>query len=186
MALAAPETATSGWAVLVLAVIVEFAGGWPFLRDAAQLARHGAASMDTLIALGTLSALAVSAVDAVAFGGRHLHLGGTGAFAARLHGVMAPLIVAGRAVEARVRARATAAMHSLLALRPPVARVVASVDDEQGELVAPESCRRGPSSGSDPASHSLSTARWCREPRRSTSRCSPVSPCPWTGHRGAR
>jgi heavy metal translocating P-type ATPase len=99
--------------------------------------------MDTLIALGTLAALAVSAVEAIAFGGRHLHLGGSGAFAARLHGVMAPLIVAilvsGRAIEARARARAARAMHSLLSLRPPTARVVPDVDDEQGMLVSPES-----------------------------------------------
>jgi heavy metal translocating P-type ATPase len=143
VALAASESATAGWTVLILAVIVEFAGGWPFLRDAARLLRHGATSMDTLIALGTLAALAVSAVEAIALGGRHLHLGGTGAFAARLHGVMAPLIVAilvtGRAIEAGARDRAARAMHSLLSLRPPTARVVASADDDEGELVAPES-----------------------------------------------
>ena len=101
----------------------------PSSATAARLLRHGATSMDTLIALGTLAALAVSAVEAIALGGRHLHLGGSGAFAARLHGVMAPLIVAilvtGRAVEARARARAARAMHSLLSLRPPTARVVA-------------------------------------------------------------
>ena len=61
--------------------------------------------MDTLIAVGTLAALAVSAVEAIALGGRHVHLGGGGAFAARLHGVMAPLIVSivatGRAAEQR-------------------------------------------------------------------------------------
>ena len=103
VSLAAPETATAGWTVLVLAVVVEIAGGWPFLRDSARLLRHGATSMDTLIALGTLAALSVSAVEAIALGGRHVHLGGSGAFAARLHGVMAPLIVSilvtGRAIE---------------------------------------------------------------------------------------
>ena len=50
--LAAPETAAAGWTVLVLAIVVEIAGGWPFLRDSARLLRHGATSMDTLIALG--------------------------------------------------------------------------------------------------------------------------------------
>ena len=142
VALTAPETAGPSWAVLILAVAVELAGGWPFLRNAARLARHGATNMDTLIALGTLAALAVSAVEAVALGGRHLHLGGSGAFAARLHGVMAPIIVAvlvtGRAVESRVRERAAATLHSLLSLRPPTARVVRTAEDE-GELVAPES-----------------------------------------------
>jgi heavy metal translocating P-type ATPase len=139
----APETSAAGWTVLLLGVIVELAGGWPFLRDAARLLRHGATSMDTLISLGTLAALSVSAVEAIALGGRHVHLGGSGAFAARLHGVMAPLIVAilvtGRAIEARARARATRALHSLLSLRPPTARVVAGPEDESGELVSPES-----------------------------------------------
>jgi heavy metal translocating P-type ATPase len=143
VALAGPESSAAGWTVLALAIAVELAGGWPFLRDSARLLRHGATSMDTLIALGTLAALSVSAVEAIALGGRHVHLGGSGAFAARLHGVMAPLIVAilvsGRAVEARARARAARAMHSLLALRPPAARVVHGAEDETGELVAPES-----------------------------------------------
>jgi heavy metal translocating P-type ATPase len=143
VALAAPENATAGWAVLVLAAVVEVAGGWPFLRATARLARHGATSMDTLITVGTLAALAVSAVEAIALGGRHVHLGGNGQFAARLHGVMAPLIVAilvtGRAVEARARARAGRAMHSLMLLRPPTARVVSGPEDDQGRLVSPDS-----------------------------------------------
>ena len=42
-----PQTAGQGWIVLVLAVVVEFAGGWPFLRNAARLLRHGAVGMDT-------------------------------------------------------------------------------------------------------------------------------------------
>jgi len=142
VALAAPESSTAGWTVLILAIAVELGGGWPFLRNSARLLRHGATNMDTLIALGTLAALAVSAVEAIALGGHHIHLGGSGAFAARLHGVMAPLIVAilvtGRAIETRARERAAQAMHSLLSLRPPTARVVTGADDE-GELVAPES-----------------------------------------------
>ena len=142
VALLGPETPASGWAVLILALAVEAIGGWPFLRNATRLARHGATNMDTLIALGTVAALAVSAVEAIALGGRHVHLGGSGAFAARLHGVMAPLIVAivatGRYVEDRAKDRAANALHSLLALRPPVARVVRDAADEHGELVPPE------------------------------------------------
>lgn len=138
-----PQTALSGWGVLVLAASVEIVGGWPFLKSALRLVRHGATGMDTLIVVGTLAALAVSAVEAIALGGRHVHLGGGGAFAARLHGVMGPLIISilatGRAVEQQARIRATRAMHSLLGLRPPIARVVSGPDDDAGELVPPES-----------------------------------------------
>jgi len=143
VAVFAPQDAFSGWLVLGLAIAVELAGGWPFLRTSVRLLRHGATSMDTLIAVGTLAALAVSAVEAIALGGRHVHLGGGGEFAARLHGVMAPLIVAilvtGRFIETRARGRAAQAMHSLMALRPPTARVVSGAEDVEGRLVAPES-----------------------------------------------
>ncbi len=143
VALLAPQDAPAGWIVLALGVFVELAGGWPFLRTAARLLRHGATSMDTLITVGTLAALAVSAVEAIALGGRHVHLGGNGEFAARLHGVMAPLIVSiiltGRSIEAGARRKAAGAMHSLMALRPPTARVVSGPDDEEGRLVPPES-----------------------------------------------
>jgi heavy metal translocating P-type ATPase len=142
LALAAPPTAGTGWAVLTIAIAVEVVGGWPFLRSAIRLARHGACNMDTLIALGTMAALAVSSVVTIALDGRHLHVGGGGALAASLHGIMAPLIVSvlatGRAIETRVRTRADRAMRSVLALRPPTARVVASAEDDTGQLVPPE------------------------------------------------
>lgn len=138
------QTPGPAWAVLVLAVVVELVGGWPFLRDAARLARHGGTSMDTLVSLGTLAAVSVNAVYVIALGGRHVHIGtGSGAVAARLHFAMAPLIVAilatGRAIEAAARRRAGRALHSLLSLRPPTARVVRDLDDEEGALVPPES-----------------------------------------------
>jgi heavy metal translocating P-type ATPase len=144
VSLVLPQTPGPGWAVLTLGLLTEFAGGWPFLRNAARLLRHGAVSMDTLTAFGTLAAVAVQAVEVIAAGGSHIHIGGgSGAFAARLHYAMAPLIVAifvsGRAIEARARRRAAAAMHSLLSLRPPTARVVADPDSEDSDLVAPES-----------------------------------------------
>jgi copper-transporting P-type ATPase V len=143
LAMFGPATALAGWSVLVLAVAVELGGGWPFLRTTVRLLRHRATSMDTLIALGTLAALAVTAVETIALGGRHVHLGGGGAFAAKLHGVMGPLIISilatGRAVEERARERAARAMHSLLGLRPPAARVVTGPEDGNGELVPPES-----------------------------------------------
>jgi Cu+-exporting ATPase len=44
------------WASLVLAAPVVVYGGWPFHRAAAVNLRHGAATMDTLVSLGTLAA----------------------------------------------------------------------------------------------------------------------------------
>jgi heavy metal translocating P-type ATPase len=133
----------ASWTVLVLAALVEVLGGWPFLRGAAKLLRHGATSMDTLIAVGTLAALSVTAVETIALGGRHVHIGSGSEIAAKLHGVMGPIIIAilasGRAVEEQARGRASRAMHSLLELRPPVARVVRGEEDDAGDLVPPES-----------------------------------------------
>ncbi len=39
VALLAPEGATAGWTVLLLAIVVELAGGWPFLRTSVRLHR---------------------------------------------------------------------------------------------------------------------------------------------------
>ena len=142
LALVAPEKPATGWTVLALAVVVEIVGGWPFVRNAVRLAAHRATNMDTLIAIGTSATLAVTAWLTIELDGRHLHAGRGGALAAALHSVMAPLIIAvvatGRAIEERAKKRASAEMHSLLSLRPPVARTVPDADDELGALVAPE------------------------------------------------
>lgn len=142
VAFAAPQGTMAGWIVLSLAIAVELIGGWPFLKTTVRLLRHGGTSMDTLIAVGTVAALAVSAIEALALGGQHVHFGGPGAFAARLHGVMAPLIVAvlatGRYIEALARRRAASAMHSLMSLRPPTARLISDPNDQDGQLVPPE------------------------------------------------
>ncbi|MDQ3676697.1 MAG: hypothetical protein M3401_07840 [Actinomycetota bacterium] len=53
---------------LMFALTVQFVAGWPFLHAAAVRARSRSASMDTLIAVGTLAAFAYSTV-ALAAGG---------------------------------------------------------------------------------------------------------------------
>ena len=138
-----PQTAGPGWIVLVLAVVVEFAGGWPFLRNAARLLRHGAVSMDTLIAFGTLAAVAVQAGEIIAVGGRHIHVdSGGGAFAGRLHYAMAPLIVAvlvsGRAAEAAHAAAPQAPCTRCFRCARPWPGWSPTYS-ERGDLVAPES-----------------------------------------------
>ena len=50
------------WVALALATPVVFWAGWPFHRAAWKNLRHGAATMDTLISLGTLAAWGWSVV----------------------------------------------------------------------------------------------------------------------------
>jgi len=56
------------WVVTVLAIPVMAWGAWPFHRAAALNARHGVATMDTLISLGVLAAAGWS-IYALLFGG---------------------------------------------------------------------------------------------------------------------
>lgn len=50
------------WAALALATPVVLWGGWPFHRAASAQLRHRAATMDTLISVGTLAAWGWSVV----------------------------------------------------------------------------------------------------------------------------
>lgn len=58
------------WTALALTVPVQFWAGWPFLREAAKRARSFTANMDTLIAIGTLTAFLASTVVLLR-GGHH-------------------------------------------------------------------------------------------------------------------
>jgi len=122
------------WAVLVLAVPVAVWGAWPFHRAAAINARHGAATMDTLVSVGVAAATLWS-VWALVFGGAG-HLGMQMAFSWFPHPGAAPepyfevaaavtvFLLAGRYFEARAKDRSGAALQALLALGAPTARVL--------------------------------------------------------------
>jgi Cu+-exporting ATPase len=104
------------WVALALATPVVFWCGWPFHRAAAINARHGAATMDTLISIGTLAAWAWSAV---------VLLGGTDADTYfEVGAVITTLILLGRFLEARAKSRAGAALRALLELGAKEARVL--------------------------------------------------------------
>ena len=102
------------WAAFALATPVQFYAGWPFLKGAAIRTRHLTANMDTLIALGTLSAYAYS-VWAL------LHM-------EELYFDSAAIIIAfillGRYLEARAKGRASEAITRLLELGAKDALVV--------------------------------------------------------------
>ena len=104
------------WLALGLATPVVLWAGWPFHRAAALNLRHGAATMDTLISIGTLAAWAWSATVVVAFPGEHMYF--------EVGAVTTTLILLGRFLEARARRRSSAAIRVLLQLGAKEARVL--------------------------------------------------------------
>ncbi|MGH3319983.1 MAG: heavy metal translocating P-type ATPase [Streptosporangiaceae bacterium] len=94
------------WFTAVLATPVVAYAGLPFHRAALANARHAAATMDTLISLGTLAAYAWSLW--ALFAGGHLYF--------EVAAVVTALILLGRFFEARARKRAGGAVRALLEL----------------------------------------------------------------------
>ncbi|GLX52476.1 carbonate dehydratase [Streptomyces hygroscopicus subsp. hygroscopicus] len=132
------------WLSLTLAAPVVVWGGAPFHRAAWTNARHGAATMDTLVSVGTLAAFGWS-LWALFFG----HAGMTGMHdefrltVSRMDGAstiylevasgVVALILLGRYLEARSKRRAGAALKALLELG---AKDVAVLRYEEGEREA--------------------------------------------------
>jgi Cu+-exporting ATPase len=114
------------WVSLALATPVAVWGAWPFHRAAAVNARHGAATMDTLISVGVAAAYLWS-LYALVFGaagqpGMRMSFAwlahGNGADATYLEvasGVTA-LVLLGRYLEARAKRRSGVALRALLSL----------------------------------------------------------------------
>jgi Cu+-exporting ATPase len=95
------------WLSLTLAAPVVAWGAWPFHRTAWANLRHGSATMDTLISMGTLAALGWSV---------YALLSGTGDAYLEVAAGVTTLILAGRYLEARAKRRAGAALRALLEL----------------------------------------------------------------------
>jgi Cu+-exporting ATPase len=115
------------WLALQLATPVVFWAGWPFHRVAWLNLRHGTASMDTLISVGTLAAWAwsVAALFFLGAGEPGMTMGfdlvldrsaATDHIYLEAAGVVTTLILAGRYFETRAKRRAGAALHALMAL----------------------------------------------------------------------
>ena len=131
------------WLAFALTGPVVVHGGWPFHRAAWTNLRHGAATMDTLISLGTLAAFgwsvwALFLGDAGMTGMRHgfsLTVGNSDA-ASTLYletaAAVTTLILLGRWLESRSKRRAGAALHALLDLG---AKDVAVLRDGREERV---------------------------------------------------
>ncbi len=103
------------WVSFALATPVVLWAGLPFHRAALLNARHGAATMDTLISIGTLAAWAWSVVALVV---------GTGETYFEVGAIITTLILLGRWLESSARRRSGAAIRALIELGAKEARVL--------------------------------------------------------------
>jgi len=109
--------------LFVLTTPVQFWAGKQFLTGAWGAARHGGADMNTLIAVGTLSAYVYSSV--VTFFPSLFHHSG---LKAEIYFDSAAMIIAlillGRLLEARAKGQTSEAIRKLIGLAPKTARVI--------------------------------------------------------------
>jgi P-type Cu+ transporter len=139
------------WVSLALATPVVVWGAWPFHRAALVNARHGAATMDTLISVGVAAAYLWS-LYALVFGaagqpGMRMSFAwlapdsGTGATYLEVASGVTALVLLGRYLEARAKRRSGAALRALLSLGArdvAVLRDGAEVRIPVGQLAAGE------------------------------------------------
>ncbi len=115
------------WLSLQLAAPVVLWAGWPFHRAAWQNLKHGAATMDTLISLGTLTALGWSVIALFFLGAGEPDMrmsfqlipeqgAGTEEVYFEVAAVVVTFVLAGRYFEARAKRRSGAALEALLEL----------------------------------------------------------------------
>jgi len=135
------------WLAFALATPVVLWAGFAFHRAAALNARHLAATMDTLISIGTLAAWGWSAVALLFLEDAHIYF--------EVAAVITTLILVGRYLEARAKRRSGAAIRALLELGAKEARVLrdgeevsVSVEDlEPGALMVVRPGEKIPTDG---------------------------------------
>ncbi len=120
-----------GWLSFALATPVVLWAGWPFHRAALANLRHRAATMDTLVSVGTLAAWGWSVAALVAVEGE-LYF--------EVAAVITTLILLGRFLEARARSRAGDALRGLLELGAKEVRLLRAGEEV---LVPVEELRPG-------------------------------------------
>jgi P-type Cu+ transporter len=130
------------WLALQLATPVVLWGGWPFHRAAWANLRHGTATMDSLVSLGTLAAwlwsvyalfLGDAGMPGMKMAFELLPEGGRGAEHLYLEvaAAVTVYILAGRYFEARAKRRAGAALEALLALGAKDVAVLDATGEER-------------------------------------------------------
>jgi Cu+-exporting ATPase len=110
------------------ATFVQLWAGGRFYRAAWRAARHGATNMDTLIAVGTTAAWGYSVVITIA-PSIAMSAGLEPAAYFDSSTIIIGFVLLGRWLEARAKSQTGGAIRGLLALEPPVARLVAGEHD---------------------------------------------------------
>jgi len=110
-----------GWLAFALATPVVFWAGYGFHHAALVNARHLAATMDTLISIGTLAAWAWSVVALVLVDEAEMYF--------EVAAVITTLILLGRYLEARAKRRSSAAIRALLEMGAKEARILRGGDE---------------------------------------------------------
>ena len=116
VAMVLPMSEWVGWMQFGLITPVQFWAAAPFLKGAWANARHRAANMDTLVALGTLSAYIYSVYALLT--GMHIYF--------EIIGVLVTFLLLGKYLELRSRSRASRAISSLMEMGAKEARVIRS------------------------------------------------------------
>ena len=121
------------WVELALTTPVLFWAGREFFTGAWAAARHRVADMNTLVALGTLSAYLFS-LAATLFpqwltagtpgSGDAGHMAAPVGVYYEVAAIIVTLILMGRLLEARARSKTSGAIHALIGLQPKLARVL--------------------------------------------------------------
>lgn len=116
-----------GWVQLGLALGVLLGPGFALSRSAVKSARHGEATMDTLVALGAWAAVGVS-LPMLAKNPGHV---GHGHYWFETAAMIVAFVLVGRWIESGARRKTGDALRALAALRPTVARRVRADGGEE-------------------------------------------------------
>jgi Cu+-exporting ATPase len=103
------------WLQFALATPVQFWIGWRFYDGAYKALRGGGANMDVLVALGTSMAWGFSTVVTLFALDQHVYFEGGAA--------VITMVLLGKLLEARAKARTSEAIESLIRLQPKTARI---------------------------------------------------------------
>jgi P-type Cu+ transporter len=118
--------------IVIPATIVQFWAGARFYRGAWRAATHRTANMDTLVALGTTAAWAYS-VAVTLVPGPLVNAGLEPVTYFDSSTIIIGLVLLGRWLESRARGQTSDAIHHLMQLSPPTARI--AVDDDADRVV---------------------------------------------------